>query len=123
MQPEIIALAEKHHLLIATLLGGVLLVGVFIGMTIEGFLSKAQRKAWREKNSWRWRKWHRGDNVSSGPRTAKPEPMAPKHPDAADQLRIVMGRTSRSSRSSTKVRPVSSGNSTGSSLQAIRAGR
>ena len=30
-------------------------------------------------------------NITSGPWLAKPDPAAPKQPDAADQLRIVMG--------------------------------
>lgn len=91
MQPEIVALAEKHYLLITALLSGVLLVGVFIGMTVEELLSKARRKAWREKTSWRWKRKRRGDRARSAPRAAKPEPMAQKQLDAADQLRIVMG--------------------------------
>jgi hypothetical protein len=90
MQPEIVAFVENHSLLIAVLLSGVLLVGVFIGMTIEELLSKARRKAWREQNSWRWKKRRRGGSTPSA-LAVKPEPMAPKQFDAADQLRIVMG--------------------------------
>ncbi len=85
MLPEIIALFEKPHLLIT-----VLLVGAFAGMTVEKLLSKAQRQAWRERNRWRWQRQRRADKVASGPWLAKPDP-APKQPDAADQLRIVMG--------------------------------
>jgi hypothetical protein len=44
MPPEIIALIDEPRLLIA-----VLLVGVFAGMTVERFLSKLRRQAWREK--------------------------------------------------------------------------
>lgn len=93
MQLEIVALAEKHYLLITVLLSGVLLVGVFIGMTVEELLSKARRKAWREQNSWRWKKRRRGDSARSARRTATPEPIEQKQLDAADQLRIVMGAT------------------------------
>jgi hypothetical protein len=86
MPPEIIALIDKPHLLIA-----VLLVGAFAGMTIEKLLSKAQRQAWRERNRWRWERQRSEDKVASGPWLAKPDPAVPKQPDAADQLRIVMG--------------------------------
>jgi hypothetical protein len=85
MPPEIIALIEKPHLLI-----GVLLVGAFAGMTIEQFLSKMRRQAWRERNRSRWEKKRRGSNVASGPWFPKADPASPKQPDAADQLRIVM---------------------------------
>ena len=68
MPPEIIALIEKPDLLVA-----VLAVGAFFGMTFERW----RRQARRERNRGRW--------------PAKPEPAKPKQPDAADQLRIVMG--------------------------------
>ena len=48
MLPDITALIEKPHLLIA-----VLLIGAFAGMTVERFLSKMRRQAWRERNRWR----------------------------------------------------------------------
>src|SRR5262245_55903195 len=85
MPPEIIALIEKPHLLIA-----VLLVGASAGMAVEQLLSKMRRQAWREKDRWRRKKRSAG-NVASGPWLAKPDPAVPKQPDAADQLRIVMG--------------------------------
>lgn len=85
MPPEILALIEKPHLLIA-----ILVVGVVAGMNIEKFLSKARRQAWREKNRWRWQKKHAEFNIVSGPRPPQPDPASPKYPDAADQLRIVM---------------------------------
>jgi Protein of unknown function (DUF2726) len=86
MPPEIIALIEKPHLLIA-----VLLVGAFAGMTVEQFLSKMRRQAWREKNRWRWDRKRSGGNVAGEPWVPKVYPAAPKQLDAADQLRIVMG--------------------------------
>ena len=87
MPPEIIALiVEKPHLLII-----VLLVGAFAGMAVERFLSKMRRQAWREKNRWRWERKRRASNVASGPWPPKADPASPKQPDAADQLRIVMG--------------------------------
>jgi hypothetical protein len=86
MPPEIIALIDKPLWLIA-----VLLIGAFIGMTVEQFLSKRQQRAWRERNRWRWeRKRGRGD-IASMPWTPLRAPAAPEQFDAADQLRIVMG--------------------------------
>jgi hypothetical protein len=86
MPPEIVALIEKPHLLIA-----VLLVGAFAGMTVKQFLSKVRRQAWRDRNRWRWeRKRHEG-NIASGPWVPKPYSAALSQPDAADQLRIVLG--------------------------------
>ena len=62
MPPEIVALIEKPHLLIA-----VLLVGAFAGMTVQQFRFKVRRQAWRDRNRWRWeRKRHEG-NIASGP--------------------------------------------------------
>jgi hypothetical protein len=86
MPPEIIALIDEPHLLIVGLL-----VGVLAGMTVERFRSKLRRQAWREKNRWRWERKRSGGNVAGGPWLAKPDPAVPKPPDAADQLRIVMG--------------------------------
>lgn len=62
MPPEIIALVAKPHLLIAVLLLqiAVLLVGAFAGMTVEQFLSKKRRQAWRERNRWRWERKRSG---------------------------------------------------------------
>jgi hypothetical protein len=91
MPPEIIALMEQPHLLIGILLVGVLLFGVFAGMTIEQFLSKMRRQAWRERNLWRWENKRRGFDVAGGLGLPKADPAAPKRLDAADQLRIVMG--------------------------------
>jgi hypothetical protein len=85
MPPEIIALFEKPHLLIA-----VLFVGAFAGMTIERLLSKKRREAWRARNRSRWWK-ERGASIAAGPWFAQRDSESPKQPDAADQLRIVMG--------------------------------
>lgn len=65
----------------------VVLVGV--GIAVERASSKMRRQAWRERNRGRWER-----NRSDGPTAfeqwfPKPE-TAPKQPDAADQLRIVM---------------------------------
>lgn len=85
MPPEIAALIEKPHLLIA-----VLGIGAFFGMAVEQFYSKMQRKAWRERNQWRWKKGKRGTVrlVASSQPPHGPSPNS--QPDAADQLRIVM---------------------------------
>jgi len=80
---EIVALIEKPHLLAL-----VLAVGAFFGMTVERAFSEIRRRAWREKR-------FRGQNRSRPPArvTAIREPAPPRQPDAADQLRIVMGAT------------------------------
>jgi hypothetical protein len=61
MPPEIVGLIEKPPLLIA-----VLLVGAFVGVLIERFLSEKRRRAWREKNRWRWQRKLSGGNIENG---------------------------------------------------------
>jgi hypothetical protein len=85
MPAEIVALLDQPYLLIA-----VLLMGAFAGMVIERFLSKMRRQSWRERNRWRLEKAHNGADIAGGPWLAKADSAAPKQPDAADQLRIVM---------------------------------
>ena len=68
------------------LLAIVLVAGIGIGWTVERELVKRRRQAWREKN--RPRKLNNA-NVTNGPWGSAP--TAPTPPDAADQLRIVMG--------------------------------
>lgn len=86
MPPEIIALIDKPHLLIA-----VLLVGVVAGMTVERFVPKMRRPAWRERNRWRWERKRGGNNIAGELWGSRPDSTARKQLDAADQLRIVMG--------------------------------
>lgn len=86
MPPEIIALIDKPHLLIA-----VLLVGVVAGMTVERFVPKMRRQAWRERNRWRWERKRGGNNIAGELWVSRPGSTARKQLDAADQLRIVMG--------------------------------
>ena len=86
MPPEFIALIEKPYLLIA-----VLLVGGTVGIAVERFSSKMRQQAWREKNRWRWEKKRNEGGIAEGPWLPKPVSTEPKQPDAADQLRIVMG--------------------------------
>lgn len=69
----------------------VLAVGVAVGMLAEQILSSMRRQAWRKKNQGRWEKTRREADVVSGPWSKQRDPAAPKQPDAADQLRIVMG--------------------------------
>lgn len=85
MPPEILALIDKPHLLIV-----VLAVGAFIGISVERFGTQMRRRAWRERNRGRWNKPH-GGKIAKGPWLAKADPAKQKLPDAADQLRIVMG--------------------------------
>jgi hypothetical protein len=86
MSAQIITLGETTYQLI-----GVLLVGAFLGIVIERLRSTLRRRAWKEKNSRRWER-KSGAGKTDGPLWApKPEPVAPKPTDAADQLRIVMG--------------------------------
>lgn len=86
MPLEILALIEKPHLLIA-----VLLIGGVIGVAVEQFSSKMRRNAWRERNQWRWANKRGNSGIAKGPWLPKPVSAETKQPDAADQLRIVMG--------------------------------
>lgn len=86
MPPEISALIEKPILLLV-LIG----IGAFFGMTVERFMADQRRREWKRKNAWRRGKKGRGGDVASGPWTPKTDPVPTKIPDAADQLRIVMG--------------------------------
>ncbi|MCT7374908.1 DUF2726 domain-containing protein [Chelativorans salis] len=89
MPPEIVALVEKPYLLVAVLLVGAL-AGYIAGMTVEHVLSDMQRRAWREKNRWRWERKRNFGNIYRMP-SPKPDQVLPRQPDAADQLRIVLG--------------------------------
>jgi hypothetical protein len=82
MPPEIVALIDKPHLLIL-----ILGIGAFCGMTVEQLASKMRRQAWRNRNQGQWNKRL---NVRAAWQT-KQTPALSKQPDAADQLRIVMG--------------------------------
>ena len=85
MPPEIIALIEKPHLLVA-----VLLLGGFFGVAVQQFISNGRRKAWREKNRWRWGKNHYDGSILGGSWPSKLDSKIPSQVDAAEQLRIVM---------------------------------
>lgn len=87
MPPEIIALVDKPHLLIA-----VLFVGVMIGMTVEQVHSKLRRAAWKRKNGSRWQKKDRTGRARPFEAAKAFDPAA----NSADQLRIVMNATFQS---------------------------
>ena len=82
MPPEILTLIDKPLLLIA-----VLFVGAFVGMSVEQFLSRQRRAAWRRRNPGKWEK--RGRDGKLLPFQPKADAL-PKVLDAADQLRTVM---------------------------------
>ena len=86
MPPEILALIAKPHLLIA-----VLAVGAFAGMIVEQSFSRMRREAWRERNRSLGDGKRRGASITVGPWSTFRYQVPPKQPDAADQLRIVMG--------------------------------
>jgi len=68
---------------------GVVLVG--IGIAVERASSKMRRHAWREKNRGRWER-NRSDSTTAFEQLfPKTDSTVLKQPDAADQLRIVMG--------------------------------
>ena len=84
MPIEIVALVDKPHLLLI-----VLGVGAFFGIVTERFMSGLRRSTSRQKNRRPWPRNGRANDVR------KPWPVpreeAGRKPDAADQLRTVMG--------------------------------
>jgi hypothetical protein len=63
------------------------LIGIGVGVGIEQFRAKLRRDAWRKRNGSRW------DRTARTPWPTKADAPPPRQPDAADQLRIVMGAT------------------------------
>ncbi|MGE0423451.1 MAG: DUF2726 domain-containing protein [Reyranellaceae bacterium] len=63
--------------------------GAFAGVGIERLLSARRRRAWRNRNRHRWDDTRREAGAGPGPRPREQDSR--KQPDAADQLRIVMG--------------------------------
>lgn len=86
MSPEIAALIEKPTLPIA-----LLLVGIAAGIIVEQFRSRLRRDAWRKRNRSRWDGVARSPGLTQGKWPPRGVPPPPRQPDAADQLRIVMG--------------------------------
>lgn len=91
MMPELIALIERSHLLLA--LVAALLSGGFAGMTFEQFRTRMRRQKWLERNRSSWQNKRTGSSIDRDLWLPQRDPAASKHPDAADQLRIVMGAT------------------------------
>jgi hypothetical protein len=77
MAQELVSLIPLPHAF------ALLLLGTFAGMAIERFLAKQRRAAWRANNV----------GVASSVTTSpwQSQSQTSKRPDAADQLRIVMG--------------------------------
>lgn len=91
MPPEIIALIEKPHYLVA-----VLFVGAVIGMVVEQYLSRTSRPTWlasrRSQASEKSQRPHepQATSIAISPWIPKVVSEPLKLRDAADQLRIVM---------------------------------
>jgi hypothetical protein len=86
MTSELAPLFDKPLLLFI-----VLFIGGLAGMKVESFVARQRREAWKSKNKGRWEKKGNGA-VALGPWAPKPDATpVKKAPDAADQLRIVMG--------------------------------
>ena len=69
-----------------------IIVCVFlIGIAVEKFSSKMRKQAWRERSRGRWDRNRSDGNIVNGLWFPKPDATLLKQPDAADQLRIVMG--------------------------------
>jgi hypothetical protein len=85
MTSEFASLFDKPLLLFV-----VLFIGGLAGMKVESFVGRQRREAWKSKNQGRWKKTGNGV-VTGGPWARKPDATPVKAPDAADQLRIVMG--------------------------------
>jgi hypothetical protein len=66
----------------------VVLVGV--GVAVQRASSKMRKLAWRERNRGRWER-NRSDGTTGFDQWFPKPETVPKQPDAADQLRIVMG--------------------------------
>ncbi|RWJ21204.1 MAG: DUF2726 domain-containing protein [Mesorhizobium sp.] len=77
---------EKPELLVAALF-----VGVIVGMAVEQLLAAMRRQAWQSRNQSRWQEKRGGASIVAGPWLPALVPEPPKKPDAAEQLRIVMG--------------------------------
>lgn len=86
MPAETTALSIQPDLLLA-----IIAVAVFAGAGVERLLAQLRRRAWRKRNPRQGdaRSWKGDAEVVAFPTSR--EPGATKPPDAADQLRIVMG--------------------------------
>lgn len=86
MPPELASLLKDPALPIA-----IWAIGIFVGIGIERLRAYLRRRAWRDRNAWRQveRNWERSQKRP--PTLAPSNAPTPTRPDAADQLRIVMG--------------------------------
>ncbi|WP_198373300.1 DUF2726 domain-containing protein [Roseomonas rosulenta] len=82
-----LALVIQHPLLPIALW----VIGIGVGMGIEQFRSKLRRNAWRKRNPMRWERRNGPTATTGGWPGSAPAALATRQPDAADQLRIVMG--------------------------------
>lgn len=84
MPPEIAGLIETPQLAVPALL-----IGALVGLAFERVRSRRRRRAWQGRGRGRWQ----GKRTRSSPLIEHmlTATAAPKQPDAADQLRIVMG--------------------------------
>jgi hypothetical protein len=83
-------LAGMEPELIVLVFGAGVVIGVAAGTAMEKIRSQTRRDAWRARNYWRLKE-SSGNRIGSSP--PLPPVVGPKVPDAADQLRIVMGAT------------------------------
>ncbi len=86
MSIEVISLSSQVYLPLTMLAAGVL-----IGIAIEQFRVILRRRSWREKNRRRWNTAGAVEAAERSRRTPDLVSIMPRRPDAADQLRIVMG--------------------------------
>jgi Protein of unknown function (DUF2726) len=86
MPTEIVALLDKPILLLS-----VLAVGAFFGIVAEQLMSKLRLQKWRRGKRAPWQRKARTASVTPGPWQAARDQAPAKPPDAADQLRTVMG--------------------------------
>jgi len=85
MAVETIARFAEPLILIAALL-----LGVVAGITLEKMRAAMARRVWRERNGRHQERSRPQAAINSPPLAPTAETLAPKKPDAADQLRIVM---------------------------------
>ncbi|RAK69007.1 DUF2726 domain-containing protein [Phenylobacterium kunshanense] len=88
MSPEIVALIDKPHLLII-----VICVGAAFGMAVERFVSRMRRRAWRRTAPPQSQRAAPHPSIAARIAELSDAQTGRPRPDAADQLRIVMGAT------------------------------
>ncbi|MES2894678.1 MAG: DUF2726 domain-containing protein [Pseudomonadota bacterium] len=86
MPSEIIAVLDRPELLIA-----LLAVGAFFGLVTERLSTTFRHRNWRQGKRHPWKRTPRTTATTPGPRRSARDLSPASKPDAADQLRIVMG--------------------------------